>query len=219
MYDPFDKITVTTPAGTYVIALHYDLDAAAPDYTDDGGLVYLGDARTISAQFGDASHDVAELLRRHTAANDSLYDHEYRSSAAIARYLRMTYGLAGVLHITRSGDRYHAETPCTKRYRGIEGLAWTPPDATAPEDYTRGTVATYDAWANGEVYGYIVAGPDGREISSCWDFYADPNEAFTADAPLGLAHMVSQARADIDNDAAARIEQANTIGAGLTGLI
>ena len=42
MFDPFDKIAVPTTAGTYVIALYYDIDAAAPDYSDDGGFVYLG---------------------------------------------------------------------------------------------------------------------------------------------------------------------------------
>ena len=109
MFDPFDKITVLTAAGAYTIALHYDTDAAAPDYTDDGGLVYLGDARTISAQLGDAAHDVAALLHRHSAANDSLYHHEYRSAAAVARYLKLAYGVAGILEVTRRGDRYHAE--------------------------------------------------------------------------------------------------------------
>lgn len=219
MFDPFDKIAVPTTAGTYTIALHYDIDAAVPDYTDDGGLVYLGDARTISAQLGDAAHDVAALLRRHSAANDSLYHHEYRSAAAVARYLKLAYGLAGILEVTRRGDRYHAEQPVTDRYRGIDGLAWAPADATTPQDYTRSTVATYDAWANSEVYGYIVTGPDDREAHSCWDFYADPDEPLTADAPHGLAHMVNQARSDIDHDVATRTEQANTVGAGILGLI
>ncbi|MGE0308981.1 MAG: hypothetical protein AB7Q27_24875, partial [Acidimicrobiia bacterium] len=62
--------------------------------------------------------------------------------------------------------------------------------ATTPLDYTRGTVAAYDAWANGEVYGYTVVAPDGRDVASCWDFYADPDEPITADAPPGLATMV-----------------------------
>ena len=219
MLDPFDKITVDTPAGVYVIALHYDIDAEVPDYTDDGGFVYLGDGRTIAAQYGDASHDVADLLRRHNATNDALWDHEHRSAAAIGRYLRIRHGLAGVQEVVHSGDRYRAESPCTDRHHGIEGMAWAPTDAARPEDYTRGIVATYDAWANGNVYGYIVISPDGQEVDSCWDFYADPAEPLTADAPHGLAYPVSQARAAIEADVDQRTAQANTAGAGLVGLI
>ncbi|WP_241473984.1 hypothetical protein [Mycolicibacterium neoaurum] len=219
MLHPFDKIAVATAAGTYVIALHYDIDAQAPDYTDDGGLVYLGDARTISAELGDAAHDVARLLRQHSATNGDLDDHQYRSAAAIARYLRLTLGLAGILEVSRSTDRYYTTAPSTDRYEGIDGLAWAPRDATDPHGYSRATVATYSAWANNEVYGYIVTGPDDREIGSCWDFYADPDESITSEAPHGLAHMVSQARDEIDHDVADRTEQANTVGAGITGLI
>lgn len=219
MLPAFDKIAVPTPAGTYVIALHYDLDPHVPDYTDNGGFVYLGDTRTIAAQFGDAAHDVAELLRRHSANNDTLWDYQHRSAAALSRYLHLAYGLLGVLEVHRSGDRYHADTPSADRHRGVDGLAWSPADAANPENYTRGTVTTYDAWANGEVYGYIVTAPDGREIQSCWDFYEDPDESVAGDGPLGLRYMITEARAQIYDDAAARIAQANTRGAGLVGLI
>lgn len=219
MLAPFDKITVPTPAGTYVIALHYDLDPQVPDYTDDGGFVYLGDTRTITAQFGDAAHDVAEMLRQHSANNDALWEHQRRSAAAIARYLRLVYGLTGVLQVHHCGDRYHADAPSADRHRGVAGLAWSPGDAINPEDYTRGAVATYDAWANGEVYGYIVTAPDGREIQSCWDFYEDPDESFTGDGPLGLTYMITEARTDIYDDATARVKRANTRGAGFIGLI
>jgi hypothetical protein len=32
-------------------------------------------------------------------------------------------------------------------------------------------VETYSQYLNGEVYGYIVTGPDGEELDSCWGFY------------------------------------------------
>ena len=113
----------------------------------------------------------------------------------------------------------HPQRPSADRYRSIDGLAWAPADATTPLDYTRGTVAAYDAWANGEVYGYTVVAPDCRDVASCWDFYADPDEPITADAPPGLATMVAQAREEIDHDVEARTAQANTIGSGFIGLI
>ena len=169
-----------------------------------------------SAEDGEAA---VALLRQHTAANDSLNDHEYRSAAALCRYLRLTHGLTGILEVTRSGDRYRTAEPSADRYRSIDGLAWAPANATTPLDYTRGTVAAYDAWANGEVYGYTVVAPDGRDVASCWDFYADPDEPITADAPPGLATMVAEAREEIDHDVEARTAQANTIGSGFIGLI
>lgn len=219
MLDPFDKITVDTPAGVYVIALHYDIDAPVPDYTEDGGFVYLGDGRTNAAHYGDASHDVADLLRRHNATNDSLWDHEHRSAAAIGRYLRIHHGLAGVQEVVRSGDHYQAQPPRTDRHHGIEGMAWAPTDAARAEDYTRATVATYDAWANGNVYGYIATSPDGQEVDSCWDFYADPAEPLTAAAPHGLAYIDSQAHDTITADVEARTAAAHTAGAGFLGII
>ncbi len=219
MLAPFDKIAVATPAGTYVIGLHYDLDPVMPDHPEDGGLVYLGDSRVISVQLGDAAHTAAELLRRYSATNDALWEHEYRSPAAIARYLRLAHGLTGVLEVHRRGDRYHSEEPSTNRYARPTGLAWSPADAPNPKDYTSGTVAIYDAWANGEVYGYILTAPDGREITSSWDFYADPSEPFTGDGAHGLGYMIREARAEAYNDADARVEQANAAGAGFLGLI
>ena len=103
----------------------------------------------------------------------------FSSAAALCRYLWLTHGLTGILEVTRSGDRYGTAEPSADRYRSIDGLAWAPADATTPLDYTRGTVAAYDAWANGEVYGYTVVAPDGRDVASCWDFYADPDEPIT----------------------------------------
>lgn len=219
MLDPLDKIAVPTAAGTYVIELHYDTFAPVPDYTDDGGFVYLGDSRTISAGIGDRAHEVAALIRAHTAHNEHLRPHECRSAAAIARYLHLTYGLAGVLEVSRCADTYTAAAPSTDRYAAVDGMAWAPGDATYPERYTRATVATYNAWANGEVYGYVVNGPDGREVDSCWDFYANTDEPLGSRDAHGLGHMLDQAHDAIEGDLQSRTAAANTAGAGFRGII
>ena len=60
--------------------------------------------------------------------------------------------------------------------------------------------------------------PDGRDVASCWDFYADPDEPITADAPRPGPPW-SPRREEIDHDVEARTAQANTIGSGFIGLI
>ncbi len=35
-----------------------------------------------------------------------------------------------------------------------------------------GELKTYTAWANGEVYGFILRDKEGNEIDSCWWMYS-----------------------------------------------
>ena len=34
-------------------------------------------------------------------------------------------------------------------------------------------VETYNAWANGNVYGFVITDKEGNEVDSCWGFYGD----------------------------------------------
>ena len=34
----------------------------------------------------------------------------------------------------------------------------------------------WEAWADGEVYGFVVEDEDGNEVKSCWGFYGDDGE-------------------------------------------
>lgn len=40
-------------------------------------------------------------------------------------------------------------------------------------NYLKGEVKTYDDYLTGDVYGYVVEGPDGEELDSCWGYYGD----------------------------------------------
>jgi hypothetical protein len=42
-------------------------------------------------------------------------------------------------------------------------------------------VSVYNQYLNGEVYGYVVTGPDGEEIDSLWDIYDDEYNASNDD--------------------------------------
>jgi hypothetical protein len=41
------------------------------------------------------------------------------------------------------------------------------------EEVLRSEVQTYDAFLQGEVYGYVVEAPDGEEVESCWGYVGE----------------------------------------------
>lgn len=40
----------------------------------------------------------------------------------------------------------------------------------------KGEFETFKAWADGEVYGYVVKDEDGEVVDSCWGYYGDDGE-------------------------------------------
>lgn len=52
-------------------------------------------------------------------------------------------------------------------------------------------VALYGAWAWGDVYGYVIEGPDGETLDSCWGYYgADHDESGLAEAAESTASAI-----------------------------
>lgn len=41
------------------------------------------------------------------------------------------------------------------------------------EKYARGFLESYNAWVNGEVYGYMITDENGADVDSCWGFIGD----------------------------------------------
>ncbi len=88
----------------------------------------------------------------------------------------------------------------------------------APEDWEgtplewvteqlRIAVDLYSAWLSGQVYGYVVKGPDGREVEdggSCWGFLPDVDAGRGDD---GLEHLRAEAREDVDAEIAYRAKR------------
>lgn len=164
----------------------------------------------------DDDHDIASLIRYHrreNAYNGNIYDHEVRSAAAIARYARIKYGLKGVVEIS---DGFVPQTPSADRGESFAGLAWAPDDVPDEHvaDYVRGDLKQWAAWAAGDTFGWVLTGPDGEEVEdgAVWGFYGfwDGDER---------AYTLSEARNVAESDAAERIKQANTVGAGFISLI
>lgn len=214
-----DTETVDTDAGEYVVSFVYD-EGADPPYNEGLGFAFDGGRDCIDVANGEHADEVLSLVRYHrkmNAYNGNIYDTEIRSSAAIARYLRLIYGFKGV-RIIDSG--YGTDKPSSDRGADFAGIAWAPDDVPEkydgnddyPSTYTDLGIAEYRAWAEGDCFGYVVTGPDGAELDdgALWGFYGFDESR---------EYALSQARDVIDSDAVDRVKNANVVGAGIVGLI
>jgi hypothetical protein len=202
--------TVETVAGTYTVRWLYD-DSPEQPYDNGFGLAMVRrDRWRIDHSVGEHADEVASLVEYHgrgNAYNGNIYDHEIRSSAAIARYLRIKHGIVGVLAVD---DDYNGSQPSADRGETFVGLAWAPSDATDPDEYTRIVLSQWKAWANGDVFGWVAEDPSGEQVGSCWGYF---------DFDAEREYTLSEAKSAIDADVAERIDRANRAGAGVVDLI
>lgn len=202
----YREVEVDTPAGVYTVELHYDETPEQP-YNDGLGFAFDGGRESIDQAMGDHADEVLSLIK----------GSEVRSAAAIARYLRLKYGFKGIREV--SGD-YSTGEPSSDRGESFQGLAWAPDDATYPDSYTDAGIAEYRAWANGEVYGYVVLDPDGADFGSCWGFYGDDGEKYMLErAKDEVEYDATQRGIASERRASERLESANLAGAGFVGII
>lgn len=204
----YETAEVDTPAGVYTIELHYDESPEQP-YNEGLGFAFDGGRESIDQAMGEHADEALSLIKYHNrrnAHNGNIYDTEVRSAAAIARYLRLKYGLKGIREVS---EDYFTGEPSSDRGESFQGLAWAPDDAGDPDKYTDGGIAEYRAWANGEVYGYVVLAPNGDHVGSCWGFYGDD----------GAKYMLEDATGEAEYDAAQRVTASNRAGAGFVGII
>lgn len=156
--------------------------------------------------------------------DDVITDHDFR---AVARWLRMVHGATVVLPLySVGGDGAIAagtadEMPTAGNY---DGVTFDTP-ATRAECFTPTTsttivaaalaadVATYAQWAEGDVWGYLVARQDtGEEMDSCWGFIGREW------AEQAAREAMDTAVADLDDQAAAAAQQAADEAAELDDL-
>lgn len=202
---------IETAAGPYTVRWLVDESADQP-YDDGFGLAKIGSNRYIEVTHGKDADEIASLIRYHRRANaydGNIYDGEVRSAAAIARYVRLKFGVVGVLELD---DRFNTSVPSADRGESFDGLAWTTVEAgaTDPGEATRIGAQEWNAWAEGDVFGWVVEDPSGREVESCWGFYGFDRE---------YDYTLSEAKDAAEYDAARRVDRANLVGAGIVGLI
>jgi len=75
--------------------------------------------------------------------------------------------------------------------------------ATAKK-YLEGEVETYDDYLTGNVYGYVVKGPNGDVLDSCWGFFGDPEKS----------GIIEEAKAGADSEIKHGSEQKITLTNG-----
>ncbi len=75
--------------------------------------------------------------------------------------------------------------------------AWADKVGAPRESHARqleSAVKLYGAWAWGDVYGYVIEGPDGETLDSCWGYYgSDHDESGLAEAAESAADYIYSA--------------------------
>lgn len=208
--EPIETETVPTPAGDYRIEYHYD-ESAEPPYNEGLGFVFDGGRDRIETgrDAGIVRAIIDDVNSRLSWRPDGVPVYPI-STAALARYLRIRFGFIGIRIV---GHGYYTTAPDSRDHDRIHGIAWAPDDAlgpNGPDGYTDVAIAEYRAWANGDVFGYVVIDPSGDTIDSCWGFYG-------FEATRSYVH--DEALSSISSDAAARGKKCALAGAGFVGII
>lgn len=215
-----DTETIHTPAGDYEIEWHLD-DAADQPFNDGLTLLTDGGKDRIDILEGDTNSEAAqavlEALDAHSYPHDA-WQWQLRSGAAIVRYLT----LKGKKGVTLVSESYRPEQPSTDRQERVAGVAWAPDDAADWKDplgflyFTYVALDQWNAWANGETFGYRLLDPSGEIVDECWGFYGQYWDEKPESERSHTLHDATQAAlADAEN----RVRAVNLAGAGIVGLI
>lgn len=204
-----DRETIETPVGDYTVVWYYDECPDKP-YNEGLGFAFVGGHNVIDAIEGAHAGEVLAYLNDRIAGwhpNGCAY---YKwSSAGIARYLRIAYGIKGVREVD---SNYQTSAPTTDLGSHIDGIAWAPDDVSddRADDCTDAMIAEYRAWAHGDCFGWTITGPDGELEDGCAGYYgfADSRD-----------YTLSEARDAAYFDADQRIEKSNLVGSGIIGMI
>lgn len=192
-----DHETITTDAGDYTVTWFYYESAEQP-YNEGLGFAFVGNRHQGTIKEGEHAEEVLTAL--------GWQDY---SSAVLARWLRIKYGLKGIREV--SSD-YRTSEPDSERFRAVYGLAWAPDDV--PDEhadrFTDSAIEEWRAWADGDTFGWVLNDPAGNEVSAVWGYYG-----FSRERDYTLTEAIETAK----YDAAERIKAANLAGSGFVGLI
>lgn len=70
----------------------------------------------------------------------------------------------------------YADADMVRKELGVSRI--TPAVRAKAKRILEDEVETYNKYLTGQVYGYVVEGPDGEHVDSCWGFYDDPDAVF-----------------------------------------
>ncbi len=155
-----DTDTIETKAGDYTITWVVDQNADQP--YDEGFTLFMPQTRDrIEIECGELPANVRNAIASREV-----------SGAAIVRYLTML----GHRGVTLVDHGYYATDASCDRNETVVGVAFAPDDATDPDQYTINSLSQWRAWADGDVFGWILTDSDGNEIESVWGYYGYDDE-------------------------------------------
>lgn len=213
-----DSQIISTDAGDYTV--RFVLDECADQPYDEGFSLYAITGRRYSTftvdhisevdSDADVQVNIVSAIETH-ARRDDRWGWQFRSGAAILRYLKLT----GHHGATLVDDQYRTIDPSTDRFDRVYGVAWAPADAGDPAHYTRLALAQWESWADGDVFGWQLFDPEGNKIDACWGYYGYNHPLLgKEERDYIMEQVVDAAR----GDAADRVVSANLVGAGFVGI-
>jgi hypothetical protein len=174
----------TATVNGWQIEIVYDEDGAANNPRDwchgtDLALTHrrydLPDDSGYAGNYDDLAELEAALREDHDALYvETVYGYDHSAFVLKARERtgqfadRWDSGIAGLAYVTRAN------------WADTQGTEWTgsEDDIKRASELIKSDIDTYNSWANGEVYGYIITDPvDGETIDSCWGFVGESDYA------------------------------------------
>lgn len=187
----------------FVGEIHYDEDPMSPvDAMDQLGTLVTWHRRSCWQEDGEkvfgTPNDFMERAKREgwVWVNVGLIDHSGQSFYLISEDTRK--------RTQRRGDDAHPMDPGGWD-SGQVGFLYTTKDRfkevmdtnlhrwrVRAKEALESELETWDEYARGAVYGYVVKAPGGEVIESCWGFYGD--ESVKAEMKAAMDHAVKAAK-------------------------
>jgi hypothetical protein len=220
MNHTLDSQTITTTAGDYRV--DWIADELADQPYNEGFSLYAITGSSYRRPFtvdhisetdsdSDVQATIVSAIKTH-ARSDDHWGWQFRSGAAIVRYLKLT----GHHGATVVDSDYRPIDPSVDRFDRVYGVAWAPADATDPDNYTRIALAEWQSWAQGDVFGWRVVDPQDNEIDACWGYFGYYKTVLGDDQ---IRYTLEEATQAAQADAADRVTAANLVGAGFVGIV
>lgn len=146
----------------FTVALHQDTDPGSPRDWDNLGQIVTWHRRY---RLGD-KHDYADGNDFRKRTKDSvalvlpvyLYDHSGLRVNTTGFHCPWDSGQVGYIWVSK--ERLQ------KEYGSV-----TPETIEQARKVLIGEIETFDQYLRGDVWGYVIYGPDGGELDSCWGFH------------------------------------------------
>lgn len=154
----------TETVGAFRVEVHYDQDCESPRDWDNVGTIY-GDG-----DFADRECRIDEAWRvaRHELGPIVGFPIRQSSDRCALQVCQCGWDDADGVYVVSLEHVIEEGWPGSI----AERLA-------SARDCLRAELDTLSQWGSGDCYGYVVVGPDGETVDSCWGFIGEPEYALS----------------------------------------